>query len=138
MMIFAIASLPIMLSSAITSTHMDVSSLAILLKSFNLCLASTIISVTCLLNFSLAAVFVMILGIPLIYFLPAKGQEIVPKVTQAILLVFLGIGWLAWAEDEVRRAIWHWEILGVWFAPFVCMVYMPLLLQAATAVLLPV
>ncbi|EIN07262.1 Gaa1-domain-containing protein [Punctularia strigosozonata HHB-11173 SS5] len=108
------------------------------LSSFNLCFASTIISVTCLLNFSLAAALAMSLGLPLVYTRPTKSNTIFSKVIQTVLLVSLGLGWLIFVPNQVRRAVWHWEVLGAWFAPFICIVYVPLLLQAATALVLSI
>ncbi len=55
------------------------------LKAINMCLASTFISVSSVLNFSLAALLAV---------------------------------------------IWDWQVLGVWFSPLVCLVYVPCLLQA--------
>jgi glycosylphosphatidylinositol transamidase len=45
----------------------------------------------------------------------------------------LGFGWMLVPGEEVMKAIYDWEILAVWFAPFVCFVYSPLVLQAGIA-----
>ncbi|KAI6138856.1 Gaa1-like GPI transamidase component [Pisolithus thermaeus] len=92
----------------------------LLLKSFNLCLASIIISITSLLNFSLAAMLAITLAVPLI----------------TLTYSFLAWGWL-FLLDEVKQAIWNWEVLGIWFAPFICIVYGPLVTQAGVVALQP-
>jgi len=43
---------------------------------------------------------------------------------------FIALGWLMFGQTAMVQAIWNWEILNVWFAPFICIVYVPLLLQA--------
>ena len=108
-----------------------------LLQSFNLCLTSTVISITSLLNFSLAATLAVTLGVPLICsrVLSQSSQTSTSLLTQpfrlAVYFVYwlLGWGWLL-LPQEVERAVWNWQVLGVWFAPFVCIVYAPLVMQA--------
>ncbi|KZT28433.1 Gaa1-domain-containing protein [Neolentinus lepideus HHB14362 ss-1] len=105
------------------------------LKSINLCIASTVISVTSVLNFSLAATTAVLLGIPLTL---ASSSPLLPvRTVMYLLYVFLAFGWMVWLPGEMQRALWSWEILGVWFAPFVCLVYAPLALQGGLACLLP-
>ncbi|KAI0688253.1 Gaa1-domain-containing protein [Cytidiella melzeri] len=99
-----------------------------ILKSINLCLASTVISVTSVLNFSLAATLAVLLGVPLIGSGPGKLRHV--KVAGYCIL---GLGWILFLQREVELALWNWEVLGVWFAPFVCIVYVPLVVQAAVA-----
>lgn len=101
-----------------------------ILKSFNLCLASTVISITSVLNFSLAASLAILLGTPTIAAGPSRHTW-----AKYALYITLGLGWL-FSEREVQQALWNWEVLGVWFAPFVCMVYYPLVLQAGIASIL--
>ena len=101
------------------------------LKSFNLCLASTFISITSVLNFSLAATLAVSLGLPTILSGPSKFRFV--KYAGYSLL---GLGWLLFGGKEVQQALWNWEVLGVWFAPFVCIVYTPLVLQAGIASML--
>lgn len=106
---------------------------ASILKAANLCLASTVISVTSVLNFSLAAVLAILLGVPLSY---STYKSVLPaNLARYAIYAGLGLGWLFY-EKEVQSAIWNWEILGVWFAPFVCVVYTPLVLQAGIVSLL--
>jgi GPI-anchor transamidase subunit GAA1 len=105
------------------------------LNALNLCLASTVISITTVLNFSLAATLAAILGLSLSFASPP--QRFLVGLGKYSAFVWLGFGWLLWAPEETRKAIWHWEVLGVWFAPFVCIVYAPLVLQAGVACLLP-
>lgn len=104
------------------------------LKSFNLCLASTVISITSVLNFSLAAVLAILMGVPL----STSGSSPSPKtrLTRFGFYAALAFGWLAFVGNEGRQALWNWEVLGVWFAPFVCIVYTPLVLQAGIVCLL--
>lgn len=106
-----------------------------LLKAFNLCLASTVISITSVLNFSLAATLAVTLGLPLS--LSSPSGTLPTKLAKYSFYTFLGIGWLFAGRHEVHRAIWDWEFLGVWFAPFVCMIYTPFMMQAAVVCLLP-
>ncbi|KAJ7063467.1 Gaa1-like protein [Mycena amicta] len=85
-----------------------------LLKALNLCFASTVISITTVVNFSLAMTLAILLGIPLSV---SSASSILPL--------------------RIASALWDWQVLGVWFAPFVCIVYTPLVLQAAIVCLLP-
>ena len=108
-----------------------------LLQSFNLCLASVVISITSLLNFSLAATLAVTLGVPLICSRIASqpSQSLTPFFSNPTRLIVHAAYWLhAWGwlllSKEVERAVWNWQVLGVWFAPFVCIVYAPLVMQA--------
>ncbi|KAJ6623502.1 Gaa1-like protein [Mycena sp. CBHHK59/15] len=105
-----------------------------LLKALNLCFASTVISITTVVNFSLAMSLAILLGIPLSVASPSQNLPV--RMAKYSLYVFLGVGWLL-TREELQKAIWNWEILGVWFAPFVCIVYTPLVLQAGLVCLLP-
>jgi GPI-anchor transamidase subunit GAA1 len=105
------------------------------LNALNLCLASTVISTTTVLNFSLAATLAAILGLSLPFASPSR--RFLVGLGKYSAFIWLAFGWLLWAPEETRKAIWHWEVLGVWFAPFVCIVYAPLVLQAGVACLLP-
>ncbi|KAH7913759.1 Gaa1-like protein [Hygrophoropsis aurantiaca] len=99
------------------------------LKSFNLCFASTIISITSLLNFSLAAALAVTLGLPLTLASPSSIAS--PPLIKYAFYCILATGWLALCPREVADAIWNWEVLGVWFGPFVCIIYVPLVIQAS-------
>ena len=103
-----------------------------IIKAINLCLASTVISITAVLNFSLAATLAVSLGLPLMFSGPGRL-----KYVKAAGYAILGTGWLPLLQEEVRQALWNWEVLGVWFAPFVCIVYVPLVVQAFLATVLP-
>ncbi|EKM82543.1 hypothetical protein AGABI1DRAFT_52781 [Agaricus bisporus var. burnettii JB137-S8] len=105
----------------------------LVLKALNLCSASTVISTITVLNFSLAALLAVTLGLSLSFSGPSHSKLL--SLTKYILYVFLALGWLFFYV-ETREAIWQWEILSVWFAPFVCLVYTPLLLQAGTVCIL--
>ncbi|PCH38174.1 Gaa1-domain-containing protein [Wolfiporia cocos MD-104 SS10] len=108
-----------------------VASLPSLIKALNLCLASAVTSIISVLNFSLAAVLAISLGLPLCYSSSSS------RIVCYLLYMLLGFGWLILAPGEVRRSVTDWELLRVWFAPFVCMVYAPLVLQAGIVCLLP-
>ncbi|KAL4247302.1 GPI transamidase component Gaa1 [Abortiporus biennis] len=106
-----------------------VAPLWMVLQAFNLCLASTVISITSVLNFSLAALLAVTLAIPLMCSSPVKNIFVL--VARYALYLVLALGWTLFLKNEVRAALWNWEVLGVWFAPFVCIVYAPLMYQAA-------
>jgi len=105
-----------------------------LLKALNLCFASTVISVTSVLNFSLAALLAVLLGVPLS--LSRSSSSPAVRLIQRFLYVMLASCWL-WEQNQVSQAIWDWEVLGVWFAPFMAIVYTPLVLQAVVVAQLP-
>ncbi|KAI0044807.1 Gaa1-domain-containing protein [Auriscalpium vulgare] len=108
--------------------------LSLLLKALTLCLASTLISVTSVLNFSLAALLAVVFGAPL----SLAGAPASPTagLLRYVEYAVLALGWLAHGA-QVREAVWQWEVLGVWFAPLVCVVYAPIMLQAGIVALLP-
>ena len=97
------------------------------LKAINMCLASTLISVSSVLNFSLAALLAVTLGVPLSLASPSNSLRL--RGIKCALYTTLALGWLAF-DEEVRQAIWDWQVLGVWFSPLVCIVYVPFVLQA--------
>ena len=101
--------------------------LPVLLKAINMCLASTLISVTSVLNFSLAALLAITLGVPLSFAAPSRSLPVC--VMKCAVYATLAFGWLA-SSGEVTQAIWDWQVLGVWFCPLVCLVYVPFVLQA--------
>ncbi|KAJ7172278.1 Gaa1-like protein [Mycena filopes] len=73
---------------------------------------------------------------PISQLLKALNLCLTSRIAKFALYVGLALGWIA-ASEELRKALWDWEILGVWFAPFVCIVYTPLVLQAGLVCLLP-
>jgi glycosylphosphatidylinositol transamidase len=105
-----------------------------LLKALNLCFASTVISITTVVNFSLAMSLAILLGIPLS--ISSPSQRLPLRLAKFASYIGLGLGWI-FAGEELRKALWDWEVLRVWFAPFVCIVYTPLVLQAGLVCLLP-
>ncbi|KZT68147.1 Gaa1-like protein [Daedalea quercina L-15889] len=109
--------------------------LSVMLKSLNLCLTSTVISILSMLNFSLAAVIAFLAGVPLCY--ASYSTNVALRVLRYVVHIFLAFGWIVLLRGEVLKAISNWELLGVWFAPFVCVVYAPLVLQSAVVCLLP-
>jgi len=106
----------------------------LVLKALNLCFASTVISIITVLNFSLAALLAVTLGLPLTFSCSSTSK--LRSRLKGLLYVFLSSGWLFFYQ-ETQRAIWNWEILSVWFAPFVCLIYVPLVIQAGIVCTLP-
>ena len=139
-MLFTASALPLFGALA-TPLHQPptVAPLSSLVKALNLCLASTVISITSVLNFSLAATLAVLLGLPLTLASssPDSSSQGVTRFVRYLAYIALGLGWIVWAPEETAKAIWNWEILGVWFAPFTCIVYAPLVLQAGIVGLLP-
>jgi glycosylphosphatidylinositol transamidase len=107
----------------------------ILLQSLSLCFASTVVSITTVLNFSLAAFLAILLGVPLSFASPSGG--IVAKLVKYAFVLFVALDWLLFSQAQMLKSIMDWEILGIWFAPFICLIYVPLLLQAGIVCLLP-
>ncbi|KAG1756647.1 Gaa1-like protein [Suillus paluster] len=127
--IFATVSMaPLALLLLLSTNAPEAAPTSVLLKSSNLCLASTVISILSLLNFSLAAVLAIIMGVPLATASPFSSA-MTSRLRYAGYCV-LAWGWLVLVPGEVESAIWNWEVLGVWFAPFICIVYAPLVMQA--------
>ena len=99
-----------------------------LLKSFNLCFASAVISATSVLNFSLAAVLAVLLGIPLSFSGPTDDKLILLILRLAYMI--LAAFWFTPVWNVMDQAVWDWEFLGGYFAPFVCIIYVPIVWQA--------
>jgi glycosylphosphatidylinositol transamidase len=99
-----------------------------LLRSFNLCFASAVISATSVLNFSLAAVLAVLLGVPLS--LSGPTDDALTSVSLRLAYLLLAIFWFTPAWNVMDQAMWDWEFLGGYFAPFICMVYVPIVWQA--------
>ncbi|KAF8969844.1 Gaa1-like protein [Flammula alnicola] len=116
-------------------TAKDAASVSTVLKALNLCFASTVISIITVLNFSLAASLTVVMGIPLV--ISSSSPPIPLRVLKHIGYSLLGLGWLVFAQKQMLAAMWNWEVLSVWFAPFICIVYVPLLLQAGISCLIP-
>ncbi|KAI0831285.1 Gaa1-domain-containing protein [Trametes gibbosa] len=114
-------------------THASISSV---LKAFNLCFASALISITSVLNFSLAATLAVFLGLPLSLAVSSRTSESSTRLGKYAAYSALALGWLVLCPEETQKAIWNWDVLRVWFAPFVCIVYVPLVLQAGLVGLL--
>lgn len=103
------------------------------------------ICIISVLNFSLAAVMAVLIGIPLSLGTPRpkllstlSGLFVFPLLMPVGLLGLMAS--VRGAESVARavgRNILEWELFGVWFAPFVCIVYFPLILQAWLVYLLP-
>ncbi|KAG9038965.1 Glycosyl phosphatidyl inositol protein transamidase complex subunit [Tulasnella sp. JGI-2019a] len=112
----------------------------LILKAFNLYITSIVISITSVLNFSLAASLAIQFGVPLALTKPRStlGYLMMISLTPMGLLALAcrtyGVGETL---SLFSRTIWEWEVLGVWFLPFACTVYLPLALQAAIVCLLP-
>lgn len=115
--------------------------LHLILKAFNLYISSIVISITSVLNFSLAAALAVLLGVPL----TLTGPTARP-LRYLLVLGVSPIGLLAIAshvvgEQEVirvlTRTVWEWQVLGAWFLPFACVVYLPLTLQGLLVCMMP-
>jgi len=102
--------------------------LPIMLKSLNLCLTSAVISIISVLNFSLAALLAVLLGLPSIY--SHSSPTFLTRLPRFAVYLLLSFGWLFFDPERIGGAISDWQVLGAWFAPFVCIVYSPLMLQA--------
>ncbi|KAF4614468.1 hypothetical protein D9613_002688 [Agrocybe pediades] len=130
---------PVMIIMPLASQQMfrkDVARRATILKAFNLCFASTVISIITVLNFSLAALLAILLGVPLVMSSSSLQTELPIRMIKYTAYAFIGLGWLLFAQTQMAQAIWDWQILSVWFAPFVCIVYAPLVLQAGISCLI--
>jgi GPI-anchor transamidase subunit GAA1 len=57
------------------------------------------------------------------------------RIARYLAYLVLGLGWVI-AKERVDGAFLDWEVLGVWFAPVVCILYAPLVLQAGIVCLL--
>ncbi|KAF8892461.1 Gaa1-like protein [Infundibulicybe gibba] len=107
MLLMVLAISPLMLFSGNFSKP-NASSLAIVLKALNLCLASTVISITTVLNFSLAATTAATLAIPLSLSSSSSHRSI--RGVKYFGYTFLALGWLVFGQEEMWQAIWNWEI----------------------------
>ncbi|KAG8853525.1 Glycosyl phosphatidyl inositol protein transamidase complex subunit [Tulasnella sp. 330] len=114
----------------------------LVLKAFNLYITSIVISITSVLNFSLAASLAIVFGVPLAL---TKPKSIIGYVMM-IGLTPMGLVALACRSTSYgvegtlalfARTVWEWEVLGVWFLPFACTVCLPIALQGAIVCLLP-
>ena len=129
----ACLSFPVLLAplfiDKIGSDTRNTAPLWMLLRSFNLCFASTVISATSVLNFSLAAVLAVLLGIPLSFSGPT--DSILTSMTLRLAYMLLAVFWFTPAWNVMDQAVWDWEFLGGYFAPFICIIYVPIVWQAA-------
>ncbi|KAI8998654.1 Gaa1-domain-containing protein [Trametes punicea] len=131
------SAIPLLASQGVPAIPPSHAPVASVLKAFNLCFASALVSITSVLNFSLAAALAVLMGLPLSLASPSASSSFSVRVTKYAAYCTLALGWLALCPEETRKALWNWEVLRVWFAPFVCVVYVPLVLQAALVCLLP-
>ncbi|CUA74928.1 GPI transamidase component GAA1 [Saccharomyces cerevisiae S288c] [Rhizoctonia solani] len=138
---FLLARLPRLNPSATENT----APLSIILKAFTLCLGGTVTALLSLLNFSLAATTVFLLGAPLSYLPPLKSSQLRSLGTCCVLMLLtpplagLGFEYLNGRVElvrVVRTAIWEWKVLGVWTLPFAMIVYLPLVWQAIVTCIL--
>ncbi|KAG5647282.1 hypothetical protein DXG03_000818 [Asterophora parasitica] len=74
------------------------------------------ISITTVLNFSLAALLAVLLGVPLSISSSHGPWPI--RLAKYTGYTILGLGWLLFAQEELFKAIWDWEILA---AGLVCL-----------------
>ncbi|TEB26622.1 Gaa1-domain-containing protein [Coprinellus micaceus] len=96
--------------------HSETAPVSTVLKALNLCFASTIISVISVLNFSLALLLAIALGIPLAISTPSS------RLVQYPAYILLAAGWLLFLPEQTQSALWNWEVLSVWFAPVAAVV----------------
>ncbi|KAL5489781.1 GAA1 [Sanghuangporus weigelae] len=125
------------LSSRIESSESspDVAPSSIVLPALILCFASTIVSVVSLLNFSLAALLCGVLILPLTALLPTSSDSRQARDAKHLVLVAHSMLVLTFCVNS--SSLWDWSVLGVWFAPFMSIVCVPILLQAAIVCALP-
>lgn len=112
----------------------------LILKAFNLYIASIVISITSVLNFSLAASLAILLGAPLAFTKPGSIVRFTMMVCLTPMSLLTLAGWHNGTERVLQlfeRTVWEWQVLGVWFFPFACCVYLPIVLQGAVVCLLP-
>ncbi|TFK30134.1 Gaa1-domain-containing protein [Coprinopsis marcescibilis] len=128
------ASLPLSILAITRKQSPGEAPVGLVLKALNVCFASPIISITSVLNFSLALSFAMLLGIPLS--ISAWSRRLPVRIASYSIYALLALGWVLFLPEETKTALWHWEIASAWFAPVVCVVYAPLVLQAGIATLL--
>ncbi|EJD02421.1 Gaa1-like protein [Fomitiporia mediterranea MF3/22] len=112
-----------------SSKSIDVTPPSEILQALTLCITSTLISVMSLLNFSLAALLCVVLILPLILFLPSSSDSRMYRDIKHMLLVIHSMFVLAISVNS--GSLWDWSVLGVWYAPFMSIVCVPILLQAA-------
>ncbi|KAJ7685379.1 Gaa1-domain-containing protein [Mycena polygramma] len=134
LLFLAFSTVPLIALLAPAQDRQTTAAISELLKALNLCFASTVISITTVVNFSLAMSLTIVLGIPLS--ISSSSRSLPLRLAKFAAYLCLALGWI-FAREEVRKALWDWEILRVWFAPFVCIMYMPLVLQAGLVCLLP-
>jgi glycosylphosphatidylinositol transamidase len=127
--------MPLLLTGVPLRRDVDKAPAFLILKAANLCLSSTVISIITVLNFSLAATLTIFLAVPLT--LASSSSTFSLRLVRYLSYSVLGLGWLPFARKEVLDAIWSWQVLSVWFGPFICIVYVPLVLQAGIVCLLP-
>lgn len=124
MLVLSVAPLIALKAPRLLGNEKNVSTL---LKSLNLCFASTVISIITVLNFPLAASLAIILGLPLS--LSSSHSRLHLKLIHYVAYAALATGWLG-SHSEVTKMVWDWQMLGVWFCPVICMIYTPLVIQA--------
>lgn len=126
-----------------------------LLRALTLCIGGTIVCVTSVLNFSLAAIMALGLTWALQSMLaPPSTSSSLPSprsrqgtkvlkivgislTTPPILVLFAN---MVFGTERtyaiVEESVWGWRVLGVWSLPLVCCVYYPFTMQAVISVLL--
>ena len=112
----------------IDSNTTKIAPIWMLLRSFSLCFASAVISATSVLNFSLAALLAFLLGVPLSFSGPT--DDALTSVNLRLTYLLLAIFWFTPAWNVMDQAMWEWEFLGGYFAPFICIIYVPIVWQA--------
>ena len=110
-----------------------------------LCIAGTISCIISVLNFSLAACAVVLLGIPLSMAGHVGGSAVRRILGTSFLIMLMPAPLLLAAcyasdvqiVDAATRILWDWEVLGAWLLPSIFCVYYPVVLQMCLVALLP-
>ncbi|EJD54545.1 Gaa1-domain-containing protein [Auricularia subglabra TFB-10046 SS5] len=103
--------------------------LHLILRSFTLLFCGMVITITAVLNFALAASLGAILAMPLVCVGPRSHRL-------AKLLLLIPAVALLGSPTTIESIVREWYILGGWFLPFACLVYVPIVLQTWVVALL--
>ncbi|KZV99283.1 Gaa1-domain-containing protein [Exidia glandulosa HHB12029] len=99
------------------------------LHAFTLLSAGMVISIIAVLNFALAASLAAVLALPFVSVSPQSHRLFKIGLAALCAPAFVNPGF---AKNVVRE----YELLGGWFLPFVCVVYVPIVLQSWMAAVL--
>ncbi|KAH8826974.1 Gaa1-domain-containing protein [Flagelloscypha sp. PMI_526] len=121
----AFASLPALLLLFSPPPSPDQAPLSSVLKALNLCAAST-----CHLRYYHRQ------------FLPCgmpqhriRRPSFPFSIFASIVYAVFSLGWLVFTPHLTSQALWDWDVINVWFAPVLCLIYYPFLIQAGLVAL---